>query len=39
MLGGQFSTATAIMTCFAGLSILAMLLGRETRGQDLPHID
>ena len=38
MLGGQFSTATAIMTCFAGLSILAMLLGRETRGQDLPHI-
>jgi len=38
MLGGQFSTATAIMTCFAGLSILAMILGRETRGQDLPHI-
>ncbi len=38
MLGGQFSTATAIMTCFAGLSIVAMLLGRETRGEDLPHI-
>jgi MFS family permease len=38
MLGGQFSTATAIMTCFAGLSIIAMMLGRETRGQDLPHI-
>ena len=38
MLGGQFSTATAIMTCFAGLSILAMLLGRETRGEELPHI-
>jgi MFS family permease len=39
MLGGQFSTATAIMTCFAGLSIVAMLLGRETRGEDLPHIN
>jgi MFS family permease len=39
LLGGQFSTATAIMTCFAGLSIVAMLLGRETRGQDLPHIN
>jgi MFS family permease len=38
LLGGQFSTATAIMTCFAALSIVAMLLGRETRGQDLPHI-
>ena len=38
LLGGQFSTATGIMTCFAGLSILAMLLGRETRGQDLPHL-
>ncbi|MSP01831.1 MAG: hypothetical protein EXR07_12395 [Acetobacteraceae bacterium] len=38
MLGGQFSTATAIMTCFAGLSILAMILGRDTRDQDLPHI-
>jgi MFS family permease len=38
MLGGQFSTATAIMTCFAGLSIVAMLMGRETRGEDLPHI-
>jgi MFS family permease len=38
LLGGQFSTATAIMTCFAGLSILAMLLGRETRGEDLPHL-
>ncbi len=37
-LGGQFSTATAITTCFAGLSIIAMMLGRETRGEDLPHI-
>jgi hypothetical protein len=26
------------MTCFAGLSIVAMMLGRETRGQDLPHL-
>jgi MFS family permease len=39
MLGGQFSTAAAIMTCFAGLSILAMILGRETKDQDLPHLD
>ena len=39
MLGGQFSTAAAIMTCFAALSILAMALGRETKDQDLPHID
>ena len=39
MLGGKFSTAAAIMTCFAGLSILAMALGRETRDQDLPHIN
>ncbi len=39
MLGGQFSTAAAIMTCFAGLSILAMALGRETKDQDLPHIN
>jgi MFS family permease len=38
LLGGQFSTATAIMTCFAGLSIVAMMLGRETRGHDLPHL-
>ena len=37
LLGGQFSTAAAIMTCFAGLSILAMAMGRETRNQDLPH--
>ena len=37
MLGGQFSTAAAIMTCFAALSIFAMAIGRETRDQDLPH--
>jgi MFS family permease len=39
MLGGQFSTAAAIMTCFAGVSILAMAIGRETRYEDLPHIN
>jgi len=39
MLGGQFSTAAAIMTCFAGVSILAMAIGRETRYDDLPHIN
>jgi MFS family permease len=35
--GGNFSTATAVMTCFAAVSILAMVLGRETRDQSLPH--
>jgi MFS family permease len=39
LLGGQFSTAAAIMTCFAGLSIVAMAIGPETRDRDLPHID
>ena len=34
--GGSFNKAAAVMTCFAALSILAMLLGRETRGDDLP---
>jgi MFS family permease len=35
--GGDFAKATAIMTCFAALSILAMWLGRETRDDILPH--
>ena len=35
--GGDFSKATAIMTCFAALSIVAMALGRETRDDILPH--
>jgi len=35
--GGEFSRAAAVMTCFAALSILAMILGRETRGEQLPH--
>jgi MFS family permease len=35
--GGDFAKATAIMTCFAALSILAMWLGRETRDDTLPR--
>ena len=35
--GGQFSRAAAVMTCFAALSILAMIMGRETRDEQLPH--
>jgi MFS family permease len=36
-LGGAFNQATAVMTCFAGLSIIAALLGRETKDEDLPR--
>ncbi len=35
--GGSFNRVTAFMTCFAILSIVAMLLGRETRGAALPR--
>jgi MFS family permease len=35
-LNGAFNQATAVMTCFAGLSIVAALLGRETKDDDLP---
>jgi MFS family permease len=35
--GGSFNKVTAFMTCFALLSIVAMLLGRETRGAGLPR--
>lgn len=35
-LNGAFNQATAVMTCFAGLSIIAALLGRETKGDLLP---
>jgi MFS family permease len=35
--GGDFAKATAIMTCFAALSIVAMALGRETRDDMLPR--
>ncbi len=33
---GAFNQATAVMTCFAGLSIVAALLGRETKDEALP---
>ena len=36
-LNGAFNQATAVMTCFAGLSIVAALLGRETKDDALPH--
>ncbi|HVC60003.1 MAG TPA: MFS transporter [Acetobacteraceae bacterium] len=35
--GGDFARATAFMTGFAVLSIVAMALGRETRDDDLPR--
>jgi MFS family permease len=35
--GGSFNNVTAFMTCFALLSIIAMILGRETRDAPLPH--
>jgi MFS family permease len=34
--GGDFNLACAVMTCFAALSLLAVLLGRETRDEQLP---
>jgi MFS family permease len=34
--GGSFNNVTAFMTCFAIFSIIAMLLGRETKGVGLP---
>ncbi|WP_428488153.1 MFS transporter [Rhodopila sp.] len=36
-LNGAFNQATAVMTCFAGLSILAAILGRETKDEVLPE--
>ncbi|HUH84758.1 MAG TPA: MFS transporter [Stellaceae bacterium] len=35
--GGSFNKATAAMTCCAVLSIIAMMLGRETRDDELPR--
>jgi MFS family permease len=35
--GGNFARATAVITCFAVLSIVAMMIGRETKGDILPH--
>ncbi len=34
---GTFNNAAAFMTCFAVLSIIAMLIGRETRDDELPR--
>jgi MFS family permease len=34
--GGSFNNVTAVMTCCAVFSIIAMLLGRETKGEGLP---
>jgi MFS family permease len=34
---GGFNNATAVMTCFALLSVVAMLIGRETRDDELPR--
>jgi MFS family permease len=36
-LHGAFNQATAVMTCFAGLSIIAAVLGRETKDDALPE--
>ena len=35
--GGDFAKATAVMTCFAALSIVAMMLGRGDAGNNLLH--
>ena len=35
--GGSFNKVTAFFTCFAIFSIIAMLLGRETKGRLLPR--
>ena len=34
---GSFNNAAAFMTCFAVLSIIAMMIGRETRDDELPR--
>jgi MFS family permease len=35
--GGNFNNVTAFMSCFAILSVIAMLMGRETKDEELPH--
>jgi MFS family permease len=35
--GGNFNNVTAFMSCFAILSVIAMMLGRETKDDVLPH--
>jgi MFS family permease len=37
MFGGSFNKVTAVMTCFAVLSIVAVMLGRETKNTGLPR--
>jgi MFS family permease len=37
LFGGSFNKVTAFMTCFAVLSIVAMFVGRETKGEGLPR--
>ena len=34
---GGLNVAAAIMCLFALLSVVAMLMGRETKGDELPH--
>ena len=34
---GGFNVAAAIMSCFALVSVFAMLIGRETKDDELPH--
>jgi MFS family permease len=34
---GGFNVAAAIMVCFSLLSVVAMMMGRETKDDDLPH--
>ena len=35
--GGSFNKVTAVMTCMAIFSIIAMAFARETKGAELPH--
>jgi MFS family permease len=35
--GGNFNNVTAFMSCFAILSVIAMIIGRETKDDELPH--
>ncbi|HLY89088.1 MAG TPA: MFS transporter [Acetobacteraceae bacterium] len=35
--GGSFNRVTAVMTCMALFSIIAMAFARETKGAELPH--
>jgi MFS family permease len=35
--GGSFNNVTAFMTCMAVFSLIAMAMGRETKGAGLPH--